>query len=123
MAKDLIVTGWEDRPGVNAKMGEALGKAEINIEGTFGSRKLGEIHVLVDDSAAARKALEEAGFEVAERDVLVLADVENRPGAWGEVARRIADHDVNIDFHYVASNDRLVVGVDDLEEARAALTR
>lgn len=54
MAKDLTVTGWgEDRPGINAAIGEALGRAGINIEGTFGSGKFGEIHVLVEDVAAA----------------------------------------------------------------------
>lgn len=55
-----------------------------------------------------------------ERDVLVL-DVEDKPGAWGEVARRIADAGVNIDFHYAATNSRLVVAVDDLDKARAVV--
>ena len=41
MAKDLTVTGWgEDRPGVNAALGEALGRAGVNIEG-----KIGRAHV------------------------------------------------------------------------------
>jgi hypothetical protein len=121
MAKDLTVTGFEDRPGVNAAIGEALGVAGVNIEGTFGSGKFLEIHVLVEDAAAARRAVEEAGFTVSdERDVLIL-EVENRPGACGELARRIADAGVNIDFHYAATNNRLVVAADDLEKARAAV--
>jgi hypothetical protein len=51
--KDLTVT-LEDRPRRLADLGEATGKAEINIEGmcatTGGGRA--EVHVLVDDAAA-----------------------------------------------------------------------
>jgi hypothetical protein len=121
VAKDLTVTGFENRPGINAAIGEALGGVGVNIEGTFGSGKFGEIHVLVEDVAVARLAIEDAGFQVGEgRDVLVVG-VENRPGAWGEIARRIADEGVNIDFHYVGSDNRLVIAVDDLEKARAVV--
>jgi hypothetical protein len=122
MAKDLTITGWgEDRPGVNADIGEALGRAGVNIVGTFGSGKVGEIHVLVEDAEAARQAIAETGFAVGEeRDVVVL-ELEDRPGAWGDVARRIADAGVNIDHHYVAAGNRIVVVPDDVERAREAV--
>lgn len=122
MAKDLTVTGWgEDAPGINAAIGEALGRAGINIEGTFGSGRFGEIHVLVEDVAAARQALEDAGFQVGdERDVLLI-ELEDRPGAWGEVTRRIAEQGVNIEYHYLATGTRAVLAVDNLEAARAAV--
>jgi hypothetical protein len=42
VTKDLTVTGFEDRPGINAAIGAALGRVGINIEGTFGSGKFGE---------------------------------------------------------------------------------
>lgn len=121
MAKDLTITGWgEDRPGINASIGEALGKAGVNIDGTFGSGKFGEIHVLVDDADAARRALEEAGFQVSdERDVIVVG-LEDKPGAWGEVARKLADAGVNIDYHYLATGTRAVIAPDDLGKARSA---
>jgi hypothetical protein len=57
VAKDLTVTGFENRPGINAAIGEALGGVGVNIEGTFGSGKFGEIHVLVEDVAVARARL------------------------------------------------------------------
>ena len=122
MAKDLTVI-LEDRPGTLADMGEALGKAGINIDGWCGvpSEGRGVIHILVDDSSGARSALEGAGIEVAEeRDVLVL-DVEDRPGAFGEIARKISSAGVNIDFGYLATNTRLVLGAGDVEKAQAAL--
>jgi hypothetical protein len=75
----------------------------------------------VEDAGATRKALEDAGIEVSgERDVLVV-EVEDRPGTMAEVARRLADAGVNVELAYTTfSGVRLVLGVDDLEKARAA---
>lgn len=122
MAKDLTVT-LEDRPGRLAQLGEALGGAGINIEGLCGYSSAGkaDFHVLVEDAGGARRALEEAGLEVSgERDVIVL-DVEDRPGVVGELARRAADAGVNLELFYVATNNRVVIGPDDLGKARSAL--
>lgn len=122
MAKDLTVI-LEDRPGTLADIGEALGKAGINIDGCCGfpSEGKGVIHILVEDVGAARRELQQVGLEVrGEREVLVL-EVENRPGVFGEVTRRIARAGVNIDLIYLAANTRLVIGADDLDKARAAV--
>lgn len=122
MAKDLTVI-LENRPGTLADIGEALGKAGINIDGCCGfpSEGKGVIHILVEDVGAARRELQQAGLEVrGEREVLVL-EVENRPGVFGEVTRRIARAGVNIDLIYLAANTRLVIGADDLDRARAAV--
>ena len=122
MAKDLTVM-LEDRPGTLAEMGKALGKAGINIAGGCGFRCEGKgvIHILVEDVAAARRVLQQAGIEVGdERPVLVL-DVENRPGAAGDITGRIAKAGVNIELVYAASNNRLVIGADDIEKARTAI--
>jgi len=122
MAKDLTVV-LEDRPGTLADIGEALGKAGINIDGLCGfpCQGKGVIHILVEDAAAARRALQEKGLEVRdERQVLVLK-VEDRPGAFGDVTRRIANAGVNIDLAYPATNNRLVIGGDDLDKARTAV--
>lgn len=122
MAKDLTVH-LEDRPGTLAGMAEALGKAGVNIEGGCGfpAEGKGVFHLLVEDAAAARKALEAAGMKVAaERDVLVTA-VEDKPGALGAITRKIADAGVNVDLLYLGSGTRLVLGVSDPARAKAAL--
>ena len=122
MAKDLTVI-LEDRPGTLADIGEALGKAGINIDGCCGfpSEGKGVIHILVEDVGAARRELQQAGLEVrGEREVLVL-EAEDRPGVFGEVTRRIARAGVNIDLIYIAANTRLVIGADDLDRARSAV--
>ncbi len=122
MAKDLTVI-LEDRPGTLADMGEALGKAGINIDGMCGfpSEGKGVIHLLIEDAAGARSALEGAGIEVgADREVLVV-EIDDKPGAFGDLARKIANEGVNFDLTYMASNTRVVVGTNDLEKTRAAL--
>ncbi len=122
MAKDLTVV-LEDRPGTLADVGEALGKAGINIDGLCGfpCEGKGILHILVEDAAAARRALEEIGLEVGdEREVLVL-EVEDRPGAGGKVIRRIANAGVNVDLVYRITKTRVVIGADDLDKARAAV--
>jgi hypothetical protein len=55
-----------------------------------------------------------------ERPVFLL-EVEDRPGAFGEVSRRITNAGVNIDLVYQAMNSWLVLGADDLDKARPAV--
>jgi hypothetical protein len=123
MATDLRIDA-ENRAGQLATISEELGKVGVNIDGfcaTVGGGR-GVMHVLVDDADTARRALLDAGFSVADQhDAIVLDDVEDRPGYLGEMARRLADSGVNIDVAYLASQTRLVFGVDDLEAARRAL--
>lgn len=122
MAKDLTVV-LQDRPGTFADMGEALGRAGINIDGICGVHCQDEtaIHILVEDVDGARRALEASGIEVSdEREVLIM-EVEDRPGVVGDVARSIANAGVNIELVYLATNTRLVIGADDLDKARAAV--
>jgi hypothetical protein len=122
MASDLTVV-LEDRPGSLAELGEATGRAGVNIEGlcAFPSEGGAIAHVVVEDAAGARRALEDAGFEVrGEREVVVL-DVEDRPGVVGEVAGRVAGAGVNLDLAYLATNTRLVLGSADVDKLRGAV--
>lgn len=121
MAGNLQVL-LEDRPGTLAEVGEILGKAGVSIDGLCGfpSEGRGVLNILVEDPAAARRALEGSGVAVkGQREVLVL-EVDDQPGEFGKLCRRISDAGVNIDLCYVASNSRLVLGADDLDKAREA---
>jgi len=125
--KDLTVI-LENSPGALADMGEKLGKTGINMEGICGfpSKDEGIIHILVEDDTTARWALEDSGFEVrAVREVLVLniGHVAGKPGSGGKMARKIGDYGVNIDLIYLAENNRIVIGVDDMKKARIALEK
>jgi hypothetical protein len=126
MPKDLTVI-IEDRPGTLADLGEAMGKAGINIDGMCGfpSEGKGVIHVLVEDADAARRALEAAGMEVRdEREVLILrhgVDIVDRPGQTGEIMRRLADEAINVDLVYATWTGDAVLGADDLSKAAETL--
>jgi hypothetical protein len=123
MATDLRIEA-DDRVGQLATLSEELGKVGVNIDGfcaaVAGGR--GVLHILVENAGAARQALVGAGYAIAaEREALVLEDVEDRPGYLGEMARRLADSDVNIEVAYLATKTRLALVVPDVATAREAL--
>jgi len=124
--KDLTIS-LDDRPGTLADAGEALGRAGINIEGFVGLAIEGRglMHLLVEDAAGARAALEGAGIKVeGEADPLVMdipPEQGATPGALGAMARRVADAGVNVTVIYMATRNRGVCVTSDNEKARAAL--
>src|SRR5438105_4583427 len=121
--KDLTVQ-LEDRPGTLAELAEALGRAGINIEGIAGFAVAGVggiVHLLVEDGAAARAALEGAGVGVEREVDVVVVDIADRPGELGKVARRLADAGVNLTAGYLATSTRLVLLADDVRKLKAAL--
>ncbi len=123
MATDLSIY-MDDQPGELARLGQVLGRAGINIEGfcaTSSGGGQGEVHVLVEDEAAAFTALAAAGIDVVSEQEVAVAAVDDRPGALGEVSRKLGDAGVNITLAYLATSTRLVFAADDLAKAKAAL--
>jgi hypothetical protein len=123
MATDLRIEA-DNRVGQLATLSEELGKVGVNIDGFCATVADGRgvLHVLVENAGAARQALVGAGYTIAaEREALVLESVEDRPGYLGEMARRLADSDVNIEVAYLATNTRLALVVADVATAREAL--
>jgi hypothetical protein len=122
MPTDLTVY-LDDRPGQLAAVGTAMGDAGVNIDGGFGLVVGGQgiMHVLVDDGDAGHRALTDAGFEVRESQEVMVTDIEDRPGALGELAQRLADADVNLTVFYLATSTRAVLGAEDLAGARALM--
>jgi hypothetical protein len=123
--KDLTVS-LEDRPGTLATLGETLGEAGINLEGVCAVTHEGRgiIHILVQDAAKARSALEQAGIKVeGEGEPLVSElpqDRVERPGTLGEMARKVADAGVNVQVVYLATKNRAVIVTSDNAKAKAA---
>ena len=126
MSTDLAVR-VADSPGGLADVGEALGNAGINIEGLcgVGLGDRGLIHVLVEDGAAARAALEGAGLMVESEDDAIVSEIAagaaDTPGVMGQMARAVAQAGVNMRAVYLATNNRAVAVTDDNDKARAAL--
>jgi hypothetical protein len=125
MATDLTII-LQDRPGELARLGEVTGAAGVNIQGlaAFTGEGRGVIHVLVDDDAAGRavQELQRAGMGVADQREVLVVDVADRPGSLGELARELAEANVNIELAYTTFGGvKIVIATDDLDNARAAL--
>ena len=122
MATDLTV-GLTNRPGTLAQASDALGRAGVNIEGATGyvCNGQGVYHVLVTDVERARRALIDAGFTLEAERAVVLAPVEDVPGAAARLLRRVAEAGVTVDLLYLAIDGRLVLGGDDVVAIRRAL--
>jgi hypothetical protein len=126
MATDLAVS-VPDAPGGLADVGEALGNAGINIEGLcgVGMGDRGVIHVLVEDAAAARAALEGAGLSIDRETEALVSDLPtdqvDTPGVVGQMARAMANAGVNFQAVYLATKNRAVAVTDDNDKAKAAL--
>jgi len=115
MMYDLSIK-LDNRPGALADMGEALGKAEISVEGegAFVVNGQGVAHFLFEDGNAAKSALDDAGIEVLDcRQVLVQRLAQEQPGQLGRITRLMAEANVNIEAMYSDHDNQLILVVDD----------
>lgn len=124
MATDLTLY-LDDQPGELARVGDVLGRVGTNIAGlcalTTGGGQA-EVHILVFDPTAAFEALQSAGIKIASEQEVIVLDIEDRPGALGEVAHKLGAANVNLTTAYLATNTRLVLAADNLARAKAALS-
>ena len=84
----------------------------------------GVVHMLLDDEAVAgcRTALERAGMGIADTREVFVIDVEDRPAALGELTRRLAEANVNVDLAYTTfTGGKIVIATDDVGSARSVL--
>ncbi len=121
-----IIIPVKEPPGTLAAVSESLARADINIE-FIEARVVGESGIIVlrvDRYDAALRILMDAGYRAVTEDALVL-DLENRPGALAEVARRLADARIGIRSLRIVeqAGDRSLVALvaDDPDAARRVL--
>src|SRR5437870_12294941 len=119
MGRDLTLRLEADRPGELARVAQTLSSSGVNIEGI--AEVDGVVHVLARDPGAARSALRAGGYTIdGELEVLVMP-MSDRPGELSMVMQRLAEAGVNLRFVYLATETRVVIGVDDISRARAAV--
>ncbi len=96
--------------------------AGVNIDSFCGDIRPGDrwgfMHVIVEDGAAARRALESAGVEVTSEHDVDVVEVEDRPGRLAEVIRGYAEAGRNIEVLYTATNGHVVIGTEDMQKPR-----
>lgn len=117
----------ENRPGTLAQVCRELAEAGLSIYALTVSDSVDHavVRILVSDPLQAAHLLGEHGLLVLERDVVVI-EAENRAGVLAEIATRLAEADVNIEYAYCASpagaaHGIIVLRPSDVEAASAAL--
>ena len=86
-----------------------------------GQGQQAELHILVPHAEAAKHSLAISHVAVTREREVVVVDVEDRPGMLADLTRKIARAGVNLDLVYVATQNRVVFGGNDLPALRAAL--
>ena len=127
MAKitQITVTA-ESKPGVLAKVSDALAKAGVNIVAVCAAEAAGrgKIRLVVSDPARAKEALAAARIRCGEEPAL-LVSMEDRPGALAAVASKLAAARINIKCAYATAsgsdNAQVVVVVANPDKAERAL--
>jgi hypothetical protein len=123
MAMDLVIE-VDNRPGVLAQIAAAISDAGVNLAAAtcVGMGDRAELHILVPHAEAARHALAITHQAVISRErEVVVVEVEDKPGALADLARIVAEAHVDLDLVYVATNNRVVFGSQDLAGLKAAL--
>jgi hypothetical protein len=94
----------ENRPGMLARVCDALSAANINIYAISTSDTVDHavVRMVVSDPQKAMYVFEEHGTLVVEDDVLMVSG-DNKPGSLAKMARRLADAKINIEYTYCAT--------------------
>ncbi len=94
----------DNRPGMLARVADALAEAKINIYAISTSDTIDHtvIRLVVSDYRRALHVFEEHGTLVVEDEVVVI-DGSNRPGELARIAHKLADAKVNIEYCYSAT--------------------
>jgi hypothetical protein len=94
----------DNRPGMLARVCEALSEAKINIYAITTSDTVDHtvIRMIVSDSRKALHLFEERGTLVVETEVLMMTG-DNRPGALAKISQRLGEEKINIEYCYCAT--------------------
>jgi len=96
----LVISGLS-KPGVMAQVAQVLSEAKVNIK-AFSAPEVtgtGKLRLLVADLDGARVALKAAKVKFVEETALLLS-LENKPGAFKEVADLLTKARINIKCGY-----------------------
>ena len=102
----------ENKPGMLARVCDALAEARINIYAITTSDTVDHsvIRMVVSDARRALLLFEEHGTLVVEDDVLMV-DGDNKPGSLAKLAHRLASAKINIEYCYSATSPEAKKGL------------
>jgi len=119
----------EDRPGTLGKVCHALAEHKVNMVAFQAARAEGSglVRFVVDNTATARKALDNEGVDYQETEVAQVK-CPSRPGELARVASRLGEADININYAYCGvdpstSTPLIIFGVAEAGQAAVILDR
>ena len=117
----------ENRPGVLARVCDALASEKINIYAISSSDTVDHIviRLVLSDPDRALRMFEERGVLVVTTEVLVI-EGNNKPGSLAAIAHKLAKAKINIEYAYCATPPNaqkglLVIRPSDAKRALKAL--
>jgi len=123
----LVTVTLQNKPGTLAQVSSALGEAGVNISALLAPeiRGKGRVRLLVDNLDKAKDALKAAKIRFGEEEV-IAAELDNKPGALGEVAEKLAQAKINIRYAYATTSEgsakaTVVLAVPDVAKALGVL--
>lgn len=116
-----------NQPGTLARVCDSLSAAKINIYALSTSDTVDHsvVRVVVSDPRRALTIFEEHGALVVESDVIMMEN-SNKPGSMANVARKLGEAGINIEYAYFATAPRaksglLILRVSNAKKALKAL--
>jgi hypothetical protein len=101
-----IAVTLQNKPGTLAKLCSTLRNAGVNISAVDGAviAGRGKVRLLVDNPDKAKDALKAAKVRFSEEEAIAI-ELDNRPGALGEVAEKLAQAKINIKYGYATTSE------------------
>ena len=125
--KRQITVCLDNKPGALAKLCNALGRKKINILAISVADHIdaGVIRIVTDSTGQAVAVIKKMGYPVVTRDVIVV-ELCNEPGALAEVAGKLAQAGINIEFVYGSAHKgcdmpTIIFAVSDVKKANHIL--
>ncbi|MFQ5926821.1 MAG: ACT domain-containing protein [Terriglobia bacterium] len=113
----------ENRPGVLAEVCSELAKKAVNIQAVMVAdmRGFGPLRLVVNNEEVATRVFDTMGLKYSQEQVLAVR-LSDKPGALGRVTRKLAEHDINIEYAYGtiekgAPRALVILAVSDLKKA------
>jgi len=109
----------ENRPGTLGELCSYLSENGVNIEAIGVFQDVAKLYIKRIDKAV--KLLERLNYEIELRDVL-LVELENRPGALGDLTAKLGNKGINIEYCYGTITRRgnkasVILDVSDIDKA------
>lgn len=113
-----------ERGGAVPEVWETLADAGINVEAavSFSREHHRLVHVVVEDTMVQRAndALAAAGLMVVDEREVLIVPVDDHPGGLASVARKAYDANAEVYLLSMATGDRAMLGVVNVEAAKEA---